>query len=488
MNTNSFIVTNKQMDLDMNLVPYDLWATKVHVLMLAKQKIIEESKAKNILTALMKIEKEFKKGKFIIDPKKGLHLTLEAKVIEKIGDDGYFMHTARSRNDQVMTAELLYIREKALDILHKLLALLTLLIEKADINISTVMPGYTHMQPAKPTTLGQWYLSYNDMFTKCFETIQYIHNKYDLCPLGSVESYGTSWNIDREYSAELLGFSKVWEIPQEAISSRGFPQLAYLGALKDIAIVTSKIAIDLMLFTTFEYGYISLSNDTAVQMGSVTGSSIMPQKKNPDVLELLRGIAPQIIGYESIVANLLSGLPMGYNRDTREVKEYLELGFNNIENALDSLSTVLQTMQVNKEKMFLSVVTNYSLSTDLADYLSQKKGLPYRKVYQLVGFLVKKKISEKETLIKLCAKELIESGEKMGINFDLTGEELEVVLNPLKAVMKRKHTGGASPEVMEKMIKYRKKISHSYSDWIEKTWIKINSAKEKTKKTINNIQ
>jgi len=358
---------------------------------------------------------------------------------------------------------------------------------KATGHIETIMPGYTHMQPAKPTTFGQWCLAYNDMFIKCFENLEYIFDKYDLCPLGAAESYGTSWNVDRAYTARLLGFSKVWEIPQEAISSRGFPQLAYLGVLKDIAIVISKIACDLLLFTTFEFGYISLSDMTAQQMGSVTGSSIMPQKKNPDVLELLRSISSRVIGYESIVANLLSGLPMGYNRDTREVKEYIELGFTKVEQALESFTGVLQTIQVNKDRMYQSVVKNYSLSTDLADYLSQKKGLPYRKVYKLVGSIVKDKIVNKKTLSHLTAKELTEESGKIDMYFNLTDGELKTVLNPLDAVMKRKHIGGASAPVMKKIVEERKKIFISYSNWIESTWVKINSAKEKTDETINNI-
>lgn len=350
MNTNEFIVSKTQQTLDLKFVPYDLWATKVHVCMLEKQKIIKKSTAKNILTALIAIEKEYEQGKFIIDPTKGLHLTIEAKVINKIGDDGYFMHTARSRNDQVATAELLYFREKILDIAQSILRVYGVLLKASFENIQTIMPGITHMQPAKPTTLGQWYLSYADMFMKCLETIKHVFEKYDLCPLGSIESYGTSWPIDRKYTANLLGFSSVWEIPQEAISSRGFPQLAYLGFLKDIALVVGKMASDLLLFTTFEFGYVALSDDVAKQMDTVTGSSIMPQKKNPDVLELMRSISAQVIGFESIVANLLSNLPMGYNRDTREVKEYTELGFSKTGDCLYCLMDVLKSLKVNTKK------------------------------------------------------------------------------------------------------------------------------------------
>lgn len=487
MKTNEFIISNKQIELDLTLAPYDLWATKVHVLMLEKQKIIGKKVAAKILSALIEIDKEFEKGKFMIDKNKGLHLTIEAKVIEKIGDEGYFMHTARSRNDQVMTAEMLYLRDKVLDITDKLLMLVKILINLTENNIQTIMPGYTHMQPAKPTTFGQWCLAYNDMFVKCFETLQYIYKKYDLCPAGSVESYGTSWDIDRAYTAGLLGFSKVWEIPQETISSRGFPQLAYLGTLKDIAIVISKIASDILLFTTFEFGYISLSDDIAEQMGSVTGSSIMPQKKNPDVLELLRSLPSQIIGFESIVANLLAGLPMGYNRDTREVKEYIELGLSKTQDALSSLESILKKIIINKDKMYKSVLENYSLSADLADYISQKTGLPYRKVYKLVGFLVQDKIAKKIPITHLSAKELNDYGKKMNIHLNLTDSRLKAVWNPLYVVMKRKHIGGAAPSVMEKMVEQRKKLIITYSNWTKTVKNKINSAKEKTNEVIINI-
>ncbi len=457
MNTDAFIVSDKQIELDMKLVPYDLWASRVHVLMLGKQKIIKKPVCIKIIKGLDEIEKEYKKGKFSIDPSLGLHLTIEKCLIEKIGDDGYFMHTGRSRNDQVMTAELLYLREKMLVFLSKLLKLLKSFIDSAEEHIITIMPGYTHMQPAKPTTFGQWCLAYSDMLFQCVETLQHVLAKYNLNPLGSVESYGTSWPIDRLFTAKLLGFSKVWEIPQSAISSRGFVQLAYLGGLKDIAIVISKIASDLLLFTTYEYGYVLLGDMVAEQMGSVTGSSVMPQKKNPDVLELMRSISSQVIGFESIVANLLSGLPIGYNRDTREVKEYIELGFVKVMDAMETLSAVMKSMKLNKARMHKVVTENYSLATDLADYIAQKTGLPYRKVYKEVGETVKNKIKE---------------------NIPLTS------LDPAQAILKRKHIGGSNPQVMKKMIKERKKLLSLSHLWIESEKDKINKAKIMTQKEI----
>lgn len=485
MDTSKFVISEKQINLDSKLIPYDLWATKVHVLMLGKQKIIPKKVCTRLLVALKSLEDEYAQGKFAIDPQLGLHLTIESKIIGKTGDDGYFMHTARSRNDQVATAELLYLREEILAVFPKLLRLLKLLIEKAQQNIETVMSGYTHMQPAKPTTFGQWYLTYADMLFRSFDTLMYIYAKYDLCPLGAVESYGTSWPIDRKFSAKLLGFSGVWEVPQDAISSRGFFQLAILAALKDIGIVTSKIVADLLLFNTFEYGYVELGTSVAKQMSAATGSSIMPQKKNPDALELIRAAAAQLAGFENIVSNLLSGLPMGYNRDTREVKEYIELGLGKINEVLDVLSDVLANIKINKEKMLESVSENFSLAPELADYISQKYGLPYRKVYKVVGELVLGKKEEGKPLSALTNDELSRAAKKLGLSINLSKTDLDDALNPTKAIQRRLHIGGSAPTIMQRLIAARKKQLATKRGWIKRNQQIILKAKSKTEAAID---
>lgn len=487
MNTDKFIISNKQIELDQKIAPYELWATKVHVLMLHKQKIIGTEVAKKIINALSKLTEEEKTGKFRIAPALGLHLTIEDKVIKEIGDSGYSMHTSRSRNDAVWTSELLYLREKMLFLGETLLSVQTVLVTLGNHHVATVMPGYTHMQPAKPTTLGQWCLAYHDMLKKCMDTLKYYFEKYDLCPLGAVESYGTSWNIDREYTSRLLGFSGVWEIPQEAVSSRGFVQLAYLSVMKDIAITVSKIATDLLLFNTFEYGYVTLSDDVAKQMGSATGSSVMPQKKNPDVLELLRSLSPQIIGYENIVANILSCLPMGYNRDSREVKEYIESGFDKSVMALSSLENVLKSMKINKDRMLNSVKENYSLSTDLADSISQKTGLPYRKVYKLIGQLVKEKINKGLSLNKLKTAELKIKAEELGLTVNLKDTDLADALDPKVILAKRNHIGGASVKIMKQMIGKRKESIAAQKNWLKTQRQNIKSSEDYTSKEIRKL-
>lgn len=488
MNTNNFIVSDKQMNLDMKMAVFDLWATRVHVIMLCKQKIIRKSAAAVILRSLMKLEVACREGKFSIDPDLGLHLTIEAEVIKAAGEDGYFMHTGRSRNDEVMTSELLYLKEKLLTLAGKLFSFLDLILEKSSEHITTVMPGYTHMQPAKPTTFGQWCLSYFDMLNKVFDTFIYVIDKYDQCPLGAGESYGTSWPLDREISAKMLGFAGVWELPQAAITSRGLVQLAYMGGLRDLGIILGKIAADLLLFNTFEFGYIKLNGNVAGQMNPVTGSSIMPQKRNPDVLELLRSYSSQMIGLDFTVANILSGLPMGYNRDGRDVKEYMEMGLDKTAAALDAFYTVMNNLGVNKDKMRDSVVNNYSLSADLADFLAQKTGLAYRKIYKAVGSLVKKKITLQIPLKTLTVKELVLESMKWNLNLgSITEDDLKKALDPGNAVFRRKNIGGSNPAVMIKMILERKKQMAGLKKGLKRHWQIISEAKSLTGKEMELI-
>ena len=258
LETADFIVSQAQLSLDLKMVSFDVQGTTAHVLMLNKQKIIDDKKTALIVNALKEIEQEVDQGKFIIDPKKGAQMTLEYKIIEKIGDVGYSVHTGRSRNDQIMVTEMLYLKNEIIELMKSFVPILTELYKLAKNNVKTVMPGYTHMQPAKPTTFGQWALAYLNGFVKSIKTIEHYFNLYDINPLGACESYGTSWPLDREYTSKLLGFSKVWEIPQDAISSRGFVQLGYLNGLGEICLVASKLAQDLLLFDTFEYGMIGL--------------------------------------------------------------------------------------------------------------------------------------------------------------------------------------------------------------------------------------
>src|SRR6476620_1642625 len=231
----AFIVSPTQVALDTAMLPSDIWGTRAHVLMLAATGIMPTEAAAAICAALDAVEAGAAEGSFRIDPARGAQLSLERAVIEACGvEHGSRMHTARSRNDQVMVTELLYLRERALALASEGGGGVSALLDLATEHVETVMPGYTHMQPGKPTTFGQWALAYADALLRGLVQLRDTWAEYDACPLGAVESYGTSWPIERELTARLLGFGRVWEVPQDAISSRGLPQLAYLDVCKNL--------------------------------------------------------------------------------------------------------------------------------------------------------------------------------------------------------------------------------------------------------------
>jgi argininosuccinate lyase len=479
-------MSEKQMELDSKMAYYDVWGTKAHVLMLHKKGIINNKEIVPILKSLNKIEEICERGNFQVDPKKGSQLTLDSMIINECGKIGHKVHTARSRNDQVMVTEILYLKDKMLEIIQKATKIQQSLITLSKEHIETVMPGYTHMQPAKPTTFGQWCLSYFDSLLRGISSVQRVFESYNMNPLGAVESYGTSWKIDRQFTAELLGFEKIWEIPIDVISSRGIVQLEYLKALSEIAITSSKISQDLLLFNTFEFGMIDLGAEVAQRMHPVTGSSVMAQKKNPDVLELIRSTAPQIIGFGNIVSNLLSALPTGYNRDSRETKEYIELGISKMAAMLDALETVLSTLNVDKKKMEQWVILNYSLTTDLADYIAQKNDVGYRLVYKVVGKVVDEAMKNGKLFMAIKASDIVDTGKEFDLDLKVTEDELKAI-DPKSCISKRVHVGGSNTVVMNKMIVERENLVKNKQKWIDLEKKKTLAAKQKTNSLIHKI-
>ncbi|MBI5620766.1 argininosuccinate lyase [Candidatus Gottesmanbacteria bacterium] len=478
--TAGFIVSEKQLALDHQMVSYDIWGTLAHVLMLYKEKILKKEFIKPILLALTDIQKEVDTDQFTIDPKKGAQLSLEAKIVEKAGDAGYSVHTGRSRNDQVMVTEQLYLRDAILNLLENMQPILETLYSLAQKHVSTVMPGYTHMQPAKVTSFGQWALAYLNGFLRAIKTITDTFETYNLCPLGACESYGTSWPLNRVYTADLLGFPKVWEIPQDVISSRGFVHLGYLTGMRDICLVASKLAQDLLLFTTFEYGMMHLGDDVAQRMHPITGSSVMAQKKNPDALELVRATAPQLIGFTSIVGNILSGLPMGYNRDSREVKEYIDLGLSKTLTMVGTLTSVLASLTVNQKRMTELVTANYSMTTDVADAISQSTSVGYRLIYNVVGQVVDEAIQRGKLLSDISAQDFIKKASTLGITVHVTDAQLTEAMDPQKALEKRTHIGGSSKKTMAIALTRGQTLIGDVHKWVSTQKQIVSNAKSKT--------
>jgi len=485
--TSSFIVSKTQIELDLVMVPYDIWASEVHVLMLLKTGIIERSVAKKCLGALEVIKKEWDKGTFEIDPERGAQLTLEAKIIEKAGDSGFSVHTGRSRNDQVMVCEFLYLREVMQKILVDVLGLVDVLLMLSQKEKSTIMPGYTHMQPGKATTVGIWLISYANAFLRASETLKYYLEVYDMNPLGAVESFGTSWPIDREFTTKKLGFGKVWDVTMDAISFRGVAQLGYLGAFAEIALVASKINADILLFNTYEYGMIELGDDVAQRMHPITGSSVMAQKKNPDALEIIRSTCVQILGLREICANILISLPSGYNRDAREIKEYMSLGITKTQSVIFNLGFVIKSLKINKERMLFLVKNNYSLTTDLADFISQKSKVGYRIVYKIVGAVVDDAIENNKSLFDIKADELNKKAKEMGVDLVVEDKEIANAIDVGQAIERRIHVGGSAKSVFGKSLLASNKKVKDLLKWTLASQKMINGAKGETAKLVKGV-
>lgn len=477
----SWIVSARQLEIDTRLVLYDIWGTAAHVVMLCRCGIITRNTAAKLLQALRRMEKEYAAGRFRLNPDKGAQLSLEARLVELAGEKaGLSAHTARSRNDQVAVTELLYLRQRTLSVVRAVSVVCAILLRLAARHSRTVFPGYTHMQPAKPTSFGHWCLAYADALLRCLDGMESACRRYDLCPLGAVESFGTSWPIDRELTARLLGFSGVWENPQDAITSRGMFQLALLTGLEEITLVASRMATDLLFYSTFECGTVRLGEDVARRLHPVTGSSVMAQKRNPDVLELIRATAPELCGLRQTASGILARLPSGYNRDSREIKEYVELGLDKTGTMLAALERALATLTVDSGRARELVEKNYSLTTDLADYLARTSGAPYRLVYKIVGAVVDRLIAAGKPLAEVTAEELNREAEKHGLSFCVNARDLHTVLDPNRALELRRHTGGTSASAFRRLLTRTRKDISLHQAWADRQARRYRRAYDKT--------
>jgi argininosuccinate lyase len=449
----AFIVSDVQLALDTAQVRHDLTGTRAHALTLHAGGILSDAELEAIAQACERIETELVEGRYQIDPALGAHLSLERRLTELAGEQaGGKIHTGRSRNDQVLVTGRLWLRERLLRIHEAFEGAIACLLDLASEHTSTVMPGYTHMQPAKPTSLAHFLLAYAEMFARDLKRLEEAWNRFDACPLGSAESFGTSWPLDRELTARLLGFARVELNTAAAVGSRGECEAEILGGLAMFGLHLSKLAQDLLLMTTYEYRYVSLNEAAAPRKGAITGSSVMPQKKNPDVFELLRAQASKLYALHFEALEVLKGLPLGYNRDSRETKESIARGLDLAEGALRQLAFLLPCLDVDKERMRKAVCGNFSLATDLADALARQSGLPYRRVYHLVGDWVKEAIAEGRTFDQLRAEELVAFALARGLSLELSSADYGAIVDPLEALTRRDNLGSPAPRRGAEMI------------------------------------
>ena len=445
-NTSSiFQKVGSSIDVDKRLYKEDITGSIAHVEMLFKQKIITFKIKNKIVYGLNKIKKEITNKKFEFNKKyEDIHINIEKRLFEIIGEDAGFIHTARSRNDQVITDLKIWMKSSTKEINVLLDTIIKSVIKAAEKNIYTLMPGFTHLKNAQPVSFGHYLMAYVEMFKR--DQKRFINNLDSLNenPLGVAALTGTSFNIDRNYTTKKLGFTKPTNNSIDTISDRDFV-LDFLYSISVCAMHISRIAEELIIWNSDAFKLINLSDKV------VTGSSIMPQKKNPDLLEFLRGKSGIIYGNLFSMLTVLKSLPLSYYKDLQDDKEIVFKSNDTLQNCLKILDVILKNFTPNKKQMIKLANTGYLTATDLADYLVKNHSMPFRKAYKVTANIVNFAEKKKKNLDQLTLAELKKIEPKLS-------NDVLKVFDLKNSVNSKKSYGGTSFDNIKKMIlKYKRK-------------------------------
>jgi argininosuccinate lyase len=426
-------------NFDKRLYRYDIEGSIAHATMLARQGIISPSEGKMINSALTDIKMDLDRGRFSFPAgDEDIHMAIEKALIARIGDTGGKLHTGRSRNDQVALDMRLYLRDENAQILGMLGELKRAFLKLAEQEIQTIMPGYTHLQKAQPVLLAHYLLAFWEMLNRDEARLIDSQKRINVMPLGSAALAGTGLPIDREYTAGLLNFPAISQNSMDAVSDRDFI-IEFIAAAAMIMMHLSRFAEDLILWSTDEFSFVEIDD------AYTTGSSIMPQKKNPDVAELIRGKTARVYGHVMTLLTLMKGLPMTYNRDLQEDKEPFFDTVDTVKACLEILVAMLPRLTFNREKMYADASGGFSTATDVAEYLV-KKGVPFRSAHGVVGKLVAYCIKNEKELASLTMEEY----RRFTPEFQ---EDIYGYLTVESSVNLRSITGGTSLQVVRKRIK-----------------------------------
>ena len=432
-------------DVDKRLYKEDIIGSIAHAEMLFKQKIITFKIKNKIVYGLNKIKKEITNKKFEFNKKyEDIHINIEKRLFEIIGEDAGFIHTARSRNDQVITDLKIWMKSSTKEINVLLDTIIKSVIKAAEKNIYTLMPGFTHLKNAQPVSFGHYLMAYVEMFKR--DKKRFINNLDNLNenPLGVAALTGTSFNIDRNYTTKKLGFTKPTDNSIDTISDRDFV-LDFLYSISVCAMHISRIAEELIIWNSDAFKLINLSDKV------VTGSSIMPQKKNPDLLEFLRGKSGIIYGNLFCMLTVLKSLPLSYYKDLQDDKEIVFKSNDTLQNCLKILDEILKNFTPNKKQMIELANTGYLTATDLADYLVKNHSMPFRKAYKVTANIVNFAEKKKKNLDQLTLAELKKLEPKLS-------NDVLKVFDLKNSVNSKKSYGGTSFDNIKKMIlKYKRK-------------------------------
>ena len=441
-----FQKVGSSLNIDKRLFKEDIAASIAHVEMLFKQKIISFKIKNKIIWGLNKIQNEIIKKKFIFNPEyEDIHMSIEKRLFEIIGEDAGYVHTGRSRNDQIITDFKLWLRSSTTEVINLLNSSIKIIIKNAEKNIETIMPGFTHLKNAQPISFSHYLLAYVEMFKR--DKNRFKNNIENLLenPLGSAALSGTSFNIDRNYTTKKLKFKQPTNNSIDTVSDRDFV-IDFLYAISVCSIHISRLAEEFIIWNSDAFGLIKLNDKI------VTGSSIMPQKKNPDSLEFLRGKTGNAFGNLFSMLTILKGLPLSYFKDLQDDKELAFKSFDQIKYSIIILNEILNNFTANKKRMLELSKVGYTTATDLADYIVRELNFPFRKAYQITSKIVNYAESKNKTLDQLNIKELRNIEPKLN-------EDVLKVFNLRNSIKSKKSYGGTSFENIKKMInKYKKEL------------------------------
>ena len=439
-----FQKVGSSLSIDKRLFKEDIAGSIAHVEMLFKQKIITFKIKNKIIWGLNKIRNEIIKKKFIFNLKhEDIHMSIEKRLFEMIGDDAGFIHTARSRNDQVITDFKIWLRNSTNEIINLLNSSIKIIVKNAEKNIETIMPGFTHLKNAQPISFAHYLLAYVEMFKR--DKQRFKNNIENLLenPLGVAALAGTTFNIDRNYTTKKLKFSRPTNNSIDTISDRDFV-IDFLYATSVCSVHISRLAEEFIIWNSDAFGLIKL-NDRIV-----TGSSIMPQKKNPDQLEFLRGKTGNAFGNLFSMLTILKGLPLSYFKDLQDDKELVFKSFDQIKYSILIFNDILKNFSVDKKRMFELANKGYTTATDLADYIVIELNIPFRKAYQITAKIVNYAEVKKKRFDELSIEEIKKIEPKLN-------KEVLKIFDLKNSIKSKKSYGGTSFENIKKMInKYKK--------------------------------
>lgn len=431
-------IFNSSIKIDSKMYKQDIKGSIAHSMMLAKQGIISKEDEEKIKSGLEQILNDIESGTLIINQNvEDIHTFIEEELTNRIGEAGKKLHTARSRNDQIALDERMYLRDETTNLINNVKQLITVLLNKAEDNLYTIMPGYTHLQKAQEVTFGHYMMAYVEMFLRDIKRLENTYNTINVMPLGSAALAGTTYNIDREFVANQLNFYEITHNSLDGVSDRDF----VIELESDIAILMmhlSRLSEEIVLWSSWEFKYIELDDAFS------TGSSIMPQKKNPDITELIRGKTGRTYGNLMQGLTMMKALPLAYNKDMQEDKESVMDSLETAEICLVTIIPMIETMTILKDNMAKAVENGFINATDCADYLT-KKGVPFRTAYKITGTMVKYCIENSKTLSELSLDEYKQFSDKFEQNIY---EEINI----LNCVNKRNVIGGPAPEQVKKEI------------------------------------